>query len=127
MRAERTDILVLENTRHLAVLVRYQLERAGYAVSVVDAPADLEAALSTHRPAAMLLAVELEGADGFDLARRVRPRFAGRIVFVTSRPENLEGPMRDAGGDALFTRPASPRALVRTFRDLGVQPALPTR
>ncbi len=80
-------ILYIEDNEQNLYLVRYILEKSGYAViGAADGPEGLAAA-SRERPALILLDIQLPGMDGYAVARKLREShdLAGiPIVAVTS-------------------------------------------
>lgn len=66
---------------------------------------------------ALLLDVELEGASGFEVCRRVRVRDQIAVIFVTARGE-LSDRVRgfDAGADDYVVTPVDPEELDRRVR-----------
>ncbi len=72
------------------------------------------------RPDVMLVAVDLPGMDGIQLARELAPRYpATKIVMLTTsdRSEDVVAAMR-AGAAGYLTMDISPEALIRAIRGL---------
>ena len=72
MGRDRETILVVEDEEDLSELLRYNLEREGYAVSTV---ADGERALQLvkrERPALVILDLMLPGMPGVEVCKRLR-------------------------------------------------------
>jgi DNA-binding response OmpR family regulator len=116
----RTRIFVVEDEDDIALLVRHNLEAAGYDVETY---ASGLAALSEARrepPSLFLLDVMLPGADGFDLCRQIRstPDLARTpVIFLTAKSaetDRVKG--LELGGDDYITKPFSPRELVARVR-----------
>ncbi len=80
-------ILVIEDSEQNLYLVRFILERRGFEVlAAADGPSGIASALQ-HRPALILLDIQLPGMDGHEVARRLRARpelESTPIVAVTS-------------------------------------------
>jgi DNA-binding response OmpR family regulator len=117
-----TSVLIVEDEKHLAEGLRFNLEAEGYRVDVV---ADGEAALdrltrSTESYDAVVLDVMLPGIDGFCVAREMRQ--AGQFVPVLmltarSRPEDvLRG--FEAGADDYIAKPFELAILMARLRGL---------
>lgn len=122
----KSRILVVDDARHIAYLLRFQLERAGYEVRVEnDGLSVLETAVD-FEPAAVILDVILPGKSGFDLCADLRrdPRTANvRVIFHTGHAwEEVEDQVGDGGADAHFTKPVSPHRLLQKLDELGVSP-----
>jgi DNA-binding response OmpR family regulator len=117
-----TSVLIVEDEKHLAEGLRFNLEAEGYRVDVV---ADGEAALdlltrSTDSYDAVVLDVMLPGIDGFGVAREMRR--AGQFVPVLmltarSHPEDvLRG--FEAGADDYIAKPFELAILMARLRGL---------
>ncbi len=110
-------ILVVEDDRKVAGLIRLYLEHAGYAVEdVADGRSGLERALATA-PALVVLDVMLPELDGFAVCRRLREVSDVPVLLVTARSaeeDRLEG--LDLGADDYIVKPFSPRELVARVR-----------
>ncbi|HZT00502.1 MAG TPA: response regulator transcription factor [Terriglobales bacterium] len=116
----RGRIFVVEDEEDIALLVRHNLEAAGYDVQTYVSGL---AALSEARrepPSLFLLDVMLPGSDGFDLCRQIRstPDLARTpVIFLTAKSaesDRVKG--LELGGDDYITKPFSPRELVARVR-----------
>jgi DNA-binding response OmpR family regulator len=107
-------VLVVEDERAIADLVRLYLAREGFGVHVEsDGAAGLAAARRLH-PVAIVLDVGLPSLDGTELCRRLRA--AGDwtpVLFVTARDDEVDRVLGlELGADDYVTKPFSPRELV---------------
>jgi len=113
-------ILVVEDERKMADLIRKGLEREHYSVMTAHTGSEgLELALS-YPFEAMVLDVMLPVLDGFELAKRLRA--AGNstpILFLTAR-DTEDDLIRglDEGGDDYLTKPFSFREFAARLRAL---------
>src|SRR3954464_9382088 len=85
-------VLVVEDERPIAALVRLSLSRDGYGVHVEHDGAAGLAAARRIRPVACILDIALPGLDGTEICRRLRE--AGDwtpIIFLTARDERSTG------------------------------------
>ena len=113
-------VLVVEDEADIALSLRYNLEREGYAVTVVG---DGERALSEAErapPDAVLLDLNLPGMDGVEVCRHLRRR-AGTarvpILMVTARVgegERVTG--LDEGADDYVTKPFAIKEVLARLR-----------
>ena len=119
---EKEAVLIVEDERHLAAGLRFNLEAEGYEVETV---ADGESALAllardSARFAAIVLDVMLPGMDGFAVAAELRR--AGQFVPILmltarGRPEDvLRG--FEAGADDYLPKPFELAILVARLRGL---------
>jgi DNA-binding response OmpR family regulator len=107
-------VLVVEDERPIADLVRMYLAREGFGVQVeYDGDAGLAAARRL-RPVACVLDIALPGLDGAELCRRLRE--AGDwtpVIFLTARDDEVDRVVGlELGADDYVTKPFSPRELV---------------
>jgi DNA-binding response OmpR family regulator len=107
-------VLVVEDERPIADLVRLYLSRDGYGVHVEsDGEAGLAAARRL-RPVAVLLDIGLPGMDGTEVCRRLRERGDWTpVIFLTARDDEVDRVVGlELGADDYVTKPFSPRELV---------------
>jgi DNA-binding response OmpR family regulator len=107
-------VLVVEDERPIADLVRMYLVRDGFGVHVEhDGTAGLAAARKL-RPVACVLDIAMPGLDGTELVRRLRE--AGDwtpVLFLTARDDEVDRILGlELGADDYVTKPFSPRELV---------------
>jgi DNA-binding response OmpR family regulator len=106
-------ILVADDDRKLAALVRLYLERAGHAVVSVN---DGKAALAECRrrePDLAVLDIMMPALDGRDVCHVLRAESDVPIIFLTARASEddmVQG--LSLGADDYVTKPFSPRELV---------------
>jgi DNA-binding response OmpR family regulator len=112
-------ILVVDDERKIADLVRTYLEREGYRVIIAgDGPTALETARS-QRPALVVLDWMLPGLSGVDVCRALRQESNVPIVMLTARAEESDKLVGlELGADDYVTKPFSPRELVARVRAL---------
>jgi DNA-binding response OmpR family regulator len=110
-------VLVVEDDRKTADIIRLYLERDGYDVEVVhDGPSALEM-LERVVPLAVVLDIMLPGASGLDVCRQVRRQGEVPVLIVSARTgeqDRLSG--LHIGADDYITKPFSPRELVARLR-----------
>jgi DNA-binding response OmpR family regulator len=110
-------ILIAEDDKKTAELIKLYLERAGYAVLLAH---DGSEALDTWRrrkPDLLVLDLMLPTIDGLDVCRTVRAESSTPIIMLTARStedDKLYG--LDIGADDYITKPFSPRELVARVR-----------
>lgn len=115
-----TSILIVEDEPAIREMVRFALERAGFACREAG---DSERALVTianHCPDLALIDWMLPGMNGIDLARRLKREEATKelpLIMLTARGEEndrIRG--LEIGADDYITKPFSPRELVARIK-----------
>jgi phosphate regulon transcriptional regulator PhoB len=113
-------VLLVEDERDIADLVRYHVEKAG--MRLVHA-ADGGAALRLARaelPDVIVLDLMLPGLDGLEVCRQLRRDAATRrlpIIMLTARGEEVDRVVGlELGADDYVVKPFSPRELIARIR-----------
>jgi len=107
-------VLVVEDERHIADLLRLYLSREGFTVQVeTDGPAAL-AAVRSVRPVAVVLDIGLPTMDGTEVCRRMRTGGDWTpVLFLTARDDEVDRLLGlELGADDYVTKPFSPREVV---------------
>ena len=110
-------ILVVEDDRDAAEVVRAYLEREGYEVAVErDGVAGL-AAVVARPPALIVLDWMLPGQSGAEFLRQLRRERRTPVIMLTARGEESDRVVGlELGADDYVTKPFSPRELVARVR-----------
>jgi len=113
-------VLIVEDEAPLVTMLRYNLEREGFAV---DAAADGEEALlriAERKPDAVLLDWMLPLVSGLEVCRQIRRSRATRsvpVIMLTARGEEADRIRGlDSGADDYVVKPFSPSELVARLR-----------
>jgi len=116
--SSRGLVLVVEDERAIADLVRMYLTRDGFGVHVENDGGAGLVAVRQLRPVAIVLDVGLPGMDGTEVCRRLRADGDWTpVVFVTARDDEVDRILGlELGGDDYVTKPFSPRELVARVR-----------
>ncbi len=117
MLTHQPTILVVEDDRKTAELLRLYLERDGYRpLLAADGRTALELIRRTH-PALAVVDVMLPKVDGLDICRIVRRESALPIILLTARSTEEDILLGlDLGADDYVTKPFSPRELMARIR-----------
>lgn len=110
-------VLLVEDDRDSADIMRRYLERDGFAVSVAeDGPSGLSHALADP-PALIVLDWMLPGLDGLSLLKRVREVQRTPVIMLTARVEEADRILGlEFGADDYVVKPFSPREVVARVR-----------
>src|SRR5436189_3422298 len=105
-------ILIIEDDRDLAELVRRYLEKAGYKVEVNASGREGLASLTAHPPDLLVLDLMLPHLGGVDICRVARSTgntAAIPIIMLTARAEEAERIAGlEIGADDYIAKPFSP-------------------
>lgn len=126
----KPHILIVEDDLSLTELIRYNLEREGFAVDVVaDGDEGLMRA-QEQAPDLVLLDWMLPGTSGLEICRQLRraPETANLpIIMITARGEETDSIRGlETGADDYIIKPFSPKALIARVNAVlrRVRPAL---
>jgi DNA-binding response OmpR family regulator len=115
-------ILVVDDDGRSRELMRIILRHAGYRVLAAPDGAAAIALLATERPAAALVDLLMPGMSGLEFCQwvRTRPEFQGmRFVLLTGMDtEETRAEAREAGADAVVTKPFDRVGLLSRLTDL---------
>ncbi len=122
-RSPARKILVVEDNRDAAEMLRLVLELGGHEVEIASTAADGLARTRAFLPDVVLCDIGLPDRDGYELARQIRaiPELAGvRLVAVTGHalPEDQRR-AAEAGFDAHLGKPVSPEEIERVIHAMG--------
>lgn len=113
-------ILVIEDETNIQELLKYNLEKNGYKVTVADNGADgLEEAFG-NVPDLILLDLMLPGIDGLEVCKRLRAEKKTKkvpIFMLTAKSEELDKVLGlEIGADDYITKPFSIKELTARIR-----------
>jgi two-component system alkaline phosphatase synthesis response regulator PhoP len=116
----RVPVLIVEDDADIANLVRFHLEKEGFATRIAASGTAALAAIDKDPPQAILLDIMLPDLDGFDVCRRLKRSAATRdipIIMVTSKGEESDVVVGlELGAEDYITKPFSPKVLVARVR-----------
>jgi len=113
-------VLVVEDEKPIADILRMYLTREGFGVHVEsDGVAGLAAAKTLH-PVAIILDVGLPGIDGVEVCKDLRNSGVWTpILFCTARDDEVDRILGlEMGGDDYITKPFSPREVVARVKSV---------
>lgn len=109
-------ILVVEDERDIAELVKYHLEKAGLPARVVGDGKQALDLIARDQPDLVVLDLMLPGLDGLEVCRRLRASPATRgipLIMLTAKAEEVDRIVGlELGADDYIPKPFSPRELV---------------
>jgi DNA-binding response OmpR family regulator len=118
---EKTRVLVVEDERDIAGLIKHTLERAGDTIVEIAASGDQALKAATEAvPDLIVLDLNLPVLGGIEVCRLLRSRPATSrtpIIMLTARSSEGDRVLGlDAGADDYVTKPFSPRELAARVR-----------
>lgn len=106
-------ILIVEDEKKLADLLRDYLHNAGYKVSCLSRGDQVEQWVKQQQPDLMLLDILLPGLEGTEVCRKVRQFSSIPILMVTAKVEEIDRVLGlELGADDYICKPFSPREVV---------------
>src|SRR3989442_1642271 len=113
-------VLLLEDEKDVAELIRYNLAKEGYGVLLTTNGADALRLAREARPDVILLDILVPQLNGWEVCRRLKedPDLAGiPVMMVTGRVEEGDKVLGfELGADDYVTKPFSPRELIARIR-----------
>ncbi len=102
-------ILIIEDEEDVVELLRINLVRRGFDVSVAMTGEEGLRKAAMERPVVILLNVRLPGMNGWEVCRRLRENPATNkayVIFVTAAAQQTDySTAQDCGADAFMTKP----------------------
>jgi two-component system alkaline phosphatase synthesis response regulator PhoP len=109
-------ILVVEDDRDIAELIRHYLVRAGHSVEIATSGTEVLPRVRTRLPDLLVLDLMLPGLHGLEICQALRrdPQSADLpVIVVTARAEESDRVAGlELGADDYLTKPFSPKELV---------------
>ncbi|MEE1925924.1 response regulator transcription factor [Pseudomonas sp. 148P] len=119
MEQQRCQVLIVEDDQRLAELTREYLQANGFVVEVEGDGGAAAARIINEQPDLVILDLMLPGEDGLSICRKVRQRYAGPILMLTARSDDLDQVQGlDLGADDYVCKPVRPRVLLARINAL---------
>ncbi len=108
-----STVLIVEDEKELANVLKAYLERSGYEVLMAHRGDHGLEIWENQNPDMVLLDLNLPGIDGIDIARKIRQTSDTPMIMVTARVEEVDRLLGlELGADDYITKPFSPREVV---------------
>lgn len=116
---EALKILLVEDDTRLSALIQEYLQKQAMVVSI-EHRGDLACKrIIAESPDLVVLDLMLPGMDGLEVCKTVRPQYAGPIMMLTARDEDIDQVVGlEIGADDYVTKPVQPRVLLARIRAL---------
>jgi two-component system response regulator BaeR len=109
----REHVLIVEDERKIADLLRDYLSNAGFKVSCLERGERVVSHVKQNPPALILLDIMLPGMDGTEVCRKIREFSNIPILMITAKVEEVDRIVGlELGADDYICKPFSPREVV---------------
>jgi DNA-binding response OmpR family regulator len=116
---ESQRILVVEDDKRLAGLIRDYLRQQGYQTAVERRGDHAAQRILHEQPALVVLDLTLPGKDGLTILQQVRGEFNGPVLILTAREDDMDQVAGlEMGADDYVKKPVEPRVLLARIRAL---------
>lgn len=109
-------ILIVEDEKNIAKLIRYNLEKDGYDCTTAKTGEDAMAILEKQAFDLIILDIMLPGIDGFEVCRTIKQSSRLKnipIIMLTAKGEEVDKIVGlELGADDYIVKPFSPRELI---------------
>ena len=117
--AENKQILLVEDDKRLAELIKKYLTIQGYKVITEADGATACERIICVRPDLVILDLMLPGKDGLSICREVRADYKGPIIILTAKEDDMDQVAGlEIGADDYIKKPVEPRVLLARIRAL---------
>jgi two-component system response regulator BaeR len=107
------NILIVEDEKKIAELLRDYLERAGYTVVLKERGDQVIPHLKSTATDLILIDIMLPGMDGMEVCRQIRKFSNVPVIMITARVEEIDRLIGlEFGADDYICKPFSPREVV---------------
>ncbi len=123
---ESLRVLLVEDEPRLGALICEYLKGNGYQVGLEARGDRAVDRILAEQPDLVLLDVMLPGLDGFEVFRRARTGFTGRVLFLTARRADVDQVAGlEMGADDYVLKPVDPRVLLARVHAVLRRPTSP--
>lgn len=106
-------ILVVDDERPIADIIKYNLEKEGYKVFIAEDGKQAIDATYEHKPELIILDIMLPVMDGFTVCKKLRENINTPIIMLTAKEEEVDKVLGlELGADDYMTKPFSVRELL---------------
>lgn len=112
-------IMLVEDDTRLSALIQEYLQKQAMVVSIEHRGDQACNRIIDESPDLVILDLMLPGMDGLEVCKTVRPQYAGPIMMLTARDEDIDQVVGlEIGADDYITKPVQPRVLLARIRAL---------
>lgn len=116
---QQATILIVEDERKIAELLRDYLGQSGFATKWLDNGAAVDDFVKNRHPDLVLLDLMLPGKDGLAVCRELRAHSRIPVIMITARVDEIDKLLGlEIGADDYICKPFSPREVVARVKAL---------
>ncbi len=113
MAENKQMIMIVDDDRNIAQLIRLLLEKEGYAVTACERGDEALRLFESRKPDLLILDIMLPGMDGWQVCRAVRQQSAIPIIMLSAKDETFDKVLGlELGADDYITKPFDNKELV---------------
>ncbi|HOS69103.1 MAG TPA: response regulator YycF [Bacillota bacterium] len=110
---ENRRILVVDDEKPIADIIKFNLEKEGYKVFVAEDGQQAVNMTYEHKPDLIVLDIMLPVMDGFTVCKKLRENVSTPIIMLTAKEEEVDKVLGlELGADDYMTKPFSVRELM---------------
>jgi DNA-binding response OmpR family regulator len=110
-------VLIVEDDRNTAALIKTYLEKEGFQTAVVHDGEEALNMIKTSNPGFVILDIMLPQIDGWEVCRRLRSFSDVPVLMLTAREEEIDRVLGlSLGADDYVVKPFSPRELLERVK-----------
>lgn len=114
---ESTKIMVVDDDRNIAELLRLYLEKEGYSVALAHDGREAVKKYDDYVPDLTLLDIMLPGLDGWQVCREIRKKSDKPIIMVTAKGETFDKVLGlELGADDYVVKPFDTKEVVARIK-----------
>lgn len=111
------SILVVEDEKPIADILKFNLEKEGYTVTCIEDGNEAIKQVEEETPDLVLLDLMLPGKDGMEVCRHIRQKYDMPIIMLTAKESEVDKVLGlELGADDYVTKPFSNRELLARIR-----------
>ncbi len=115
--AEVGPVLIVEDDRNTAALIKTYLEKEGFQALVANDGAEALDMIKNSQPGFVILDIMLPKIDGWEVCRRLRSFSDVPVLMLTAREEEIDRVLGlSLGADDYVVKPFSPRELLERVK-----------
>ena len=113
MAENKQKIMIVDDDKNIAQLIRLLLEKQGYAVTTCENGSEALRLFESIKPDLLILDIMLPGMDGWEVCRSVRQQSATPIIMLSAKDETFDKVLGlELGADDYITKPFDNKELV---------------